>query len=315
MADPEHEHLARRVSRRQLLARTGALGIAAALGPTLLRPSPASAGLLGRLLGPGPNALEAARTILTEVTIDTYRGLVVFVAPGDDAHSHHQGAFTDRPGALAADADRFLSEALDRFLPLPDGVLRAVVRTLAGSLDEAGLPLDDLLDDLLGGLVPGLGDVLDGIGDAVDQLLANDETLPLSALVAMLLNVEATVVDPTSLAGDLGTPFSNLAFADKAAVFASLEDPRPDLVALVDANFPEPLQESVSGILRFTAGALLGFSAFATFCEYPTFDPATRTVTARPVGWDLSSYLPGMTAPPDGWDDLLGYYENRRSVS
>ncbi|MGH7358635.1 MAG: hypothetical protein ACREJR_07475 [Candidatus Rokuibacteriota bacterium] len=299
----------RRLTRRQLLTRTGFLGAAIALGPTLLGSNRAGAGPLDRLLGADPGLLNTARRILGQITIDTYRGLVVFVAPGNDALSRHQGAFTDRPGALDARADSFVSDALDDFIPLPDAVLRPVVRALATSLDDAGVPV---APSLLGGLLDTA--LLDELGEAVDQLLANDQTIPLSGLIALLLNVEATAVDPTSVIGPFNSPFARLSSAEKAAVFRNLEDPRPDLVALIDANFPQPLRASVSGILRFTAGALIEFSAFATFSEYGTFDHATRTVTARPVGWDLSSYLPGRTTPPDGSDDLLGYYQGRRSV-
>ena len=304
-----------RVTRRQLLVRSGVLAVAAASAPALLRPRPARAGLLGGLLGTDPGLLDAARGILAEISIDTYRGLVVFVAPGNDPYSQHQGAATPRPGAIAAGADRFVSAALDEFIPIPDAAIRPTLRTLGDSLDEAGVQVPtSLLGGLLGGLTGSQLALLDQVGEAIDELLENDETLPLSALIAMVLNLEATAVDPTTVAGAFTSPFARLSAAEKARVFANLEDARPDLVALLDANFPEPLRQSVSGVLRFTAGALLEFSAFATFSEHGTFDPATRRLTARPVGWDLSSYALGFTNPPEGWDEFLGYYQNRRSV-
>jgi hypothetical protein len=45
------------------------------------------------------------------------------------------------------------------------------------------------------------------------------------------------------------------------------------------------------------------------------YDPATKTVSKRPVGWDLSSYMPGRTTPADGWDEFLGYFQGRQSTA
>jgi hypothetical protein len=67
----------------------------------------------------------------------------------------------------------------------------------------------------------------------------------------------------------------------------------------------------VSGLLRFAAGALLEYAAFGSYSEFGVFDPATRTVTKRAVGWDLSHYTPGV----DGWDELKGYYQGRKKVT
>jgi hypothetical protein len=51
----------------------------------------------------------------------------------------------------------------------------------------------------------------------------------------------------------------------------------------------------------------------ARYSEFDVFDHATRSLDARPVGWDLARYLPD-GGPRDGWDDLQGYFQGRRRV-
>ena len=47
---------------------------------------------------------------------------------------------------------------------------------------------------------------------------------------------------------------------------------------------------------------------------WPIMVLRTRTLSGRPVGWQLTGFLPdGQTG--DGWDDLLGYYQDRREVT
>jgi hypothetical protein len=85
-------------------------------------------------------------------------------------------------------------------------------------------------------------------------------------------------------------------------------------VALIDANAPQPLQTSASGLLRFLGNVLLTLAGFAPYTEFGVFDPATRRATRRPIGWDLSTYMPGRTTPADGWAEFLGYYQDRRET-
>ncbi|MCW2986374.1 MAG: hypothetical protein JWR63_3944 [Conexibacter sp.] len=66
--------------------------------------------------------------------------------------------------------------------------------------------------------------------------------------------------------------------------------------------------------MRFLGGTLLEPAPFAPYSEYGVFDPATRRATRRPVGWDLSRSMPGRTTPADGWDELIGYHQDRRAV-
>lgn len=45
------------------------------------------------------------------------------------------------------------------------------------------------------------------------------------------------------------TPFSRLSYADKAQAFALIEHSKSDLVRALDVELPEPLHDSVSGLL------------------------------------------------------------------
>lgn len=138
----------------------------------------------------------------------------------------------------------------------------------------------------------------------------NDETAPLSGAIANLLNVVALTVNPAAAGGAFASPFARLSIGEKAAVFQALEADS----GLGDADLPEPFTRA-SGNFQFVAGIIPGFVAFLAFGEWHAFDPATRTLTKRPVGWDHSRYQRGRTVPVEGWDEFLGYYEDRREVT
>jgi len=129
------------------------------------------------------------------------------------------------------------------------------------------------------------------------------------------MNVAATQVRATSIVGPIaGSPFANLSHPEKAQAFQRIEQANPDLVALLDSHLPEPLNEGASGLLRYVGGLLLTLSTYSAYTEFAVFDRGSRRVTRRPVGWDLSRYMPGRTAPADGWAEFLGYYQGRRAV-
>ena len=83
--------------------------------------------------------------------------------------------------------------------------------------------------------------------------------------------------------GTLVSPFANLSFAQKAAVFQ-----------IMDAT---PALELFGGLLPL-------FVAFFCYAEAGAFDPTTRSLTREPLGWTLSRY----TGVADGRDELLGYF-------
>ncbi|MBB5789686.1 hypothetical protein [Jiangella mangrovi] len=291
----------RDLGRRAFLARMGVLGAAAAV-PALAAPLAApSAAASPNLL---PPLVGLLRPVLAELARDTISGLVVMVCPGPDAYSKAQGTPRPEPGALEARGADFMLDALDHFVPFPDQLATPLAAALTTAVDDIGLPPPGLL----GPLYPTVW----SLDRVLQELLENDETLPLSLVVALLLNVVATQVNPLALNGPFLSPFARLTLDEKCRAFELLEGPDADLVALLDSGLPEPLRSSISGLLRFLAGALLEFSAFGSYNEWGVYDGASRRLTERPVGWELSGYQPDGVV--DGWDDFLGYYEGRTEV-
>lgn len=272
--------------RRVLLGSVGLLAAAAAVPG----------------LGPSPAHARAAdlRSALTAWTLDTMTGLAVFVMPGPDAHSRRQGTPRPEPGGVEASLPAFLVDTLDRYLPAPD----LPAGTLAGALMR-GAPV------LLRDARREASERAPGTTAGLSALLENDATIPLSWLVALVLNVEALRVDPRSIAGPFLAPFPRLSFRSKARVFALLEGADPDLVATIDAHLPEPLKRSASGLLRYLGGALLELSALGGYSEWGVFDPATRRLTGRPVGWRVSGYMPAAEGRPE----FRGYYQGRTEAT
>ncbi|HKY75907.1 MAG TPA: hypothetical protein VJS45_07200 [Acidimicrobiia bacterium] len=149
-------------------------------------------------------------------------------------------------------------------------------------------------------------DALDGIvPQPASALRSGGETMPLSHSVASAINTVAVSVNPLAK-GVFPSPFARLPFADKAAVWRTLEQ---DTRRISDRDPTHSV-----GLLQSVFGVLPALVAFYGFSEVDVFDPATRTLSRRPVGWDHCGYLPGRTGPVEGWDDLLGYYQDRREV-
>jgi hypothetical protein len=228
------------ISRRQFLARAGAVGFGAALVqlPAALR---------------GKGWLDEAAAQDPNLTRDTLNGLVAFVVPGPDPYSVAQGETSPEPGAIAAGTTDNLILNLDTFLPNAD-----------------------------------LGP------------FNNDGTLPLSGAVAGLLNSTAAQVRPVA-PGTFPSHFSRLAFAEKAEVFRRIEAMTGD--------------DDAARNIRFVGGILPGYTAYLAFGEWDVLDPATRTLTGRPVGWDLTQYMPGRTTPVNGWPELKGYFGGRKKAT
>ncbi len=278
------------MDRRQFLARTGVLGATLGIfGPAALRRLPAAGA-----------QIEPVGMVLQELARDTFNGIVTFAVPGADPYSVAQGVQLDREGAMEAKSADFLLNAADFFLPLPDGFARAVVSGLRTSAGDTGFPIPT---ELLGPIL----DLARAVDDEILALLTNDEAVPLSLVFALTVNFFATQVNPLAVNGAFLSPFSRLTWAEKAAAWALFEDTEADVVAAIDAALPEPATETVSGVLRFAAGALLEFAAFGTYGEYSTFDTTTRELTAEPVGHRISKYTPAAA----GWDDFKGYWKGR----
>ena len=299
------------LSRRTFLARIGVLGASAVLLPHCAGPDATGSAASELDL----NAVIALlRPVLAQLARDTLNGFVAFSLPGQDAYSSAQGTPRGEPGGIEAGGTDFLIQNLDRFLPFPDEIVRPAAGALVTALHDLPLPIAGGLLGLLGGLLGPPKVTIGLVDDAVRFIVENDTTAPLSLPVALLLNYVATVVNPLSLHGAFLSPFSRLSFANKAHALEQLETSQSQLVALLDAQVPEPLRGSVSGLLKFLGGALYEFAAFGSAGESQRFDPQTRVLTGRPVGWQLTGFLPDNVVG-DGHDDLIGYYQDRREVT
>ena len=124
--------------------------------------------------------------------------------------------------------------------------------------------------------------------------LTGDRSIPASSGVATLLNSYASQVNPAASGGAFPSAFSRLAFAEKVEVFKRFESE----AAAADTE------------LRFVAGILPGFAAFLAFSEAGVFDPQTRSVTKRPVAWDVASFV----GPAEGHREHLGYWKGRKKA-
>ncbi|WP_026181007.1 hypothetical protein [Demetria terragena] len=289
------------LARRTFLASVGVLG---ALTATSTSAPTAQALANAQQAQSAGLVLDLVKKLLAEIGRDVYKGLAVFVVPGEDAYSRAQGTESTGPGGLDTRTPDFLIESLDNYVPLPDQLATPLAQALATGLGDIGIK------------IPGLPNLplidLSSLDKVLKWLLRNDETIPLSTLIALLLNTQAVRVDPSSAVGVFQSPFSRLSFEKKAQVFELLEGPDSNLVKMIDSKLPEPVRGSVSGLLQFVSGALLEFSAFGTFSEWTTFDADKLGVTSRPVGWDLAKYDAGSV---DGWNELKGYYQDRKKVS
>jgi hypothetical protein len=289
------------LSRRAFLARVGILGAAVGSGGVLARSllAPADAATNPLL----PPAVDLIRPVLAELARDTMNGLTVFAMPGPDAYSRTQGTPSRTPGAIEAGATDFIINSLDNFVPFPDELAQPIGAALVTGLADSGIEL------------PGL-DVLPVQLHSLDKALAayldSDEALPLSLPIAGLLNLMATQVNPLAVNGPHLSPFARLSYAEKAQAFELIEKTDADLVALLDVHFPEPLKDSVSGLLKFVGGALIEFATFGAYGESAVYDKVRRTLRKRPVGWTATGYQPD--GPVEGWDDFIGYYQGRQEV-
>lgn len=300
------------LSRRDFLARIGVLGASATLLPSCAWPG--SSGELSEGEASSELLLETVvallRPVLAQLSRDTWNGFVAFSLPGQDAYSRAQGTPRGEPGGIEAKGADFLIDNLDQFLPLPDELVRPAARGLVTALHD--LPLPPL--PLLGPLLPPIAVPLGSLSDAVFAILQNDTATPLSLPAALLLNNAATMVSPAAINGAFLSPFARLTFAQKAKALELIETSQSNLVALIDAQLAEPLRSSVSGLLKFLGGSLYEFAAFGALGESRFYDRRTKQITSRPVGWQLTGFLPD-NQPGDGWDDLIGYYQDRREVS
>jgi hypothetical protein len=293
------------MSRRELLLRTGVLGagaVAAGLWPSVARGTVPAALL--------PLLDQVAEPAIELLVHDTYAGLAVFAVPGPDRYSQAQDLTSSTPGGVEAKAPELLVHTLDFYVSLPDAYAQALAAAFRTGVEDVPIPRE-----LLGGTLAALELVGATMDDALRAVLENDQPVPASLPLALLMNFAATQVRPSAVAGPIpSSPFANLTWHEKGQAFERIEQADPAIVALIDANAPQPLRDGASGLLRFAGGTLLELGGFAAYTEYGVFDRATRRATRRPIGWDLSHYMPGRTTPADGWPEFLGYFQDRRAT-
>jgi hypothetical protein len=179
-----------------------------------------------------------------------------------------------------------------------------------GMLDQVLAATPDLTHDTINGLVafiipgPDAYSVAQGVSTpdrggidagATDQFIhalnLNAAFLPaLADTVATLLNQVALGVNPASGTGPFQSPFANLSFPEKVAVFSVLEG-SPNFAAL-----------------RNLISVIPGLLIFIAFSEAAVWDRANRKLTGTPFGWTIT----GFPGPAEGRADFRGFFENRR---
>jgi hypothetical protein len=145
----------------------------------------------------------------------------------------------------------------------------------------------------------------------VDLHIPLVDTVPLSASVANLLDALALTVNPLALSpvtskGVSLSAFSHLSSAEKAKVFQLLEG-----LQVPDDKVAEPFTR-VSGNLSFIAGIVPSFVGFLAGSEQGAYNAATKSLSGRPVSWQISGYQPN--GPVEGWNELKGYYRGRKKA-
>ena len=281
------------LTRRGFLIRSGVLGAALALG-RVAWPERATA-----------QSVDDVAALLRDLSRDTFDGFVSMVVPGPDAYSVAQGVTSTRPGAIAADASGLVMTTFDRFFALPDQAMANLAVALGSGL--AAPPLS--MPPEIAGIPRQVTDQLD---DALRAYTENNQTVPVSLLLALALNQAAVEVNPAALSGQFISPFARLSYEEKLAAMESLETATADVVATIDANLPEAETGSAAGLIRFTANAVFALAAFAPYSEWGTLDPSRR-LTGRPLGWTLTGYQPD--GPVLGWDEFRGYFRGHTKAA
>lgn len=294
--------------RRAFLVRAGVLGIAAALPPALAGP-PAVAAAPTATADVIEELMAWLRPQLQRLAFDTFSGVAAFCLPGPDLYSLRQLEVRAEAGGVATKTPQFLMDTIDGYLPLPDSVVVPLLTDGTRQLGSLPTPLPLSLRRV------GLSRA-QRVDEALTLVLENDEHVPASIVIALLLNVTASVLVPASLFRiGFDSPFARLRYTEKARVFADLEGPEPSLVAALRPLVGDFLADELRSLIRYLSMAMLALPSDGMYSEQSAFDRATRQLVRRPIGWDQTRYLPGRTRPPDGHPELLGYYQGRTEVA
>jgi hypothetical protein len=174
-----------------------------------------------------------------------------------------------------------------------------LVRDTVNGLVAFIVPGDDVYSRAQGVVVAGPGGVGAGATPAVIEVLdffasdAQGRPVPLSRVVATLLNSAAQRVNPKASGGALLSGFARLSFAEKLEAYHEIDvDP-----ALAASQGQLALLPTVVGLI--------------TYSEAPALDRATGRLRRTPIGWRMSGY----GGPADGRAELRGYYRGREQAN
>jgi hypothetical protein len=165
------------------------------------------------------------------------------------------------------------------------------------------LPGDDAYSVAQGESFPGPGAVAAGAAGAMirnlDQYIpvfagAGEAPVPASSGVAAGLNDYALNVNPAAAAGAFPSPFARLTFKEKIEALRRFES--------------EPAAANTE--LRFVGAILPGFAAYLAMSEAPYWDRGSRTMTGKPLAWEITQYR----GPTDITDELIGYWKGNRKA-
>lgn len=299
--------------RRQLLIGSGLLGAAAAVNPGM-----AFAGWgHGRWGWGNPEqnvepvdwTVEQMRTALNALRDDTFFALTAFGVPGNDPYSEYQGVSTPYPGGITTRADLYVAGGTDLLVPMPTEFMKQMLASIATYLRFSPMDIPEMASEDVGEN----GEwILENLDRSLIEYLEGEVSN--SVMAALLLNLAATRV-AGSVDGPFPSPFANLTWEQKAQVFEELENENSWLKRAITWAIPDwNYREAAPGVLISFVSFMLRVIGFGSYCEFAVFNPATREVVQRPLGWVLSQYAPD--APPSGIgsDDLIGYFQGRRSV-
>ncbi|MFW5825817.1 MAG: hypothetical protein ACOCVV_12745 [Marinobacter sp.] len=310
MSESKPSHSPISSGRRQMLIGSGLLGAAAVVNP----------GMAFARWGRGNGKLqqdvesvdwtvEQLREALDRLRDDTFFALIAFGVPGDDPYSEYQEVFTPIPGGITTRADLYLAGGTDLVVPMPPGFMSEMLASIATFLAISPMSIPGMASEDVGEN----GEwILENLNRTFTDYLEGEVSN--SVLVTLLINLAATRV-AGSVDGPFPSPFANLTWEQKARVFEELESQNSWLRRAIIWGIRDwTYREAAPGVMTSLVSFVLRIAGFGSYCEFAVFDPESREVAERPLGWVLSQYAP--EAPPSGIgsDDFIGYYQGRRSV-
>jgi hypothetical protein len=114
--------------------------------------------------------------------------------------------------------------------------------------------------------------------------------LPAPQLISAILDAFSRTRYLIESIGPLKHPFANLTHPGKARVLADIDE--------------QPLLRGLP--VGFGFNTIITLTGLGCYSEYGVFDQRTRTLTGRPVGWELSNHA----GVRNGWPEFIGYWRD-----